>query len=188
MAANMLRDGKQNAANIAYAVGFNSEAAFNRAFKREYGEPPATWRRRVEEGREGRAQEAQRPGLPQQVVRYRTAKDGTRLAYSVIGEGPPLVKTANWLNHIEHDWKSPLWRHWIAGVHRRPLADPLRRARQRHVRLGHAGDLVRRFRRRPGMRRRLRRAREVRPARRSARARRSRSLMPCATRSGCAGW
>lgn len=46
MAANMLRDGKESSANIAYAVGFNSEAAFNRAFKREYGEPPATWRRR----------------------------------------------------------------------------------------------------------------------------------------------
>ena len=45
IAANMLRDGKQNTANIAYSVGFNSEAAFNRAFKREYGEPPATWRR-----------------------------------------------------------------------------------------------------------------------------------------------
>jgi len=48
VASNMLRDGKHNAANIAYAVGFNSEAAFNRAFKREYGEPPATWRRKIE--------------------------------------------------------------------------------------------------------------------------------------------
>ena len=28
-----LRDGKENTANVAYAVGFNSEAAFNRAFK-----------------------------------------------------------------------------------------------------------------------------------------------------------
>lgn len=47
VAADMLRGGKQNSANVAYAVGFNSEAAFNRAFKREYGEPPATWRRRL---------------------------------------------------------------------------------------------------------------------------------------------
>ena len=30
-----------------------------------------------------------------------------------MGEGPPLVKTANWLNHLEHDWKSPVWRHWL---------------------------------------------------------------------------
>jgi transcriptional regulator GlxA family with amidase domain len=48
MAANMLRDGRHNTANVAYAVGFNSEAAFNRAFKREYGEPPATWKRKQE--------------------------------------------------------------------------------------------------------------------------------------------
>ena len=110
VAANMLRDGKQNTANIAYAVGFNSEAAFNRAFKREYGEPPATWRRRVEA--EARALEPD-AALPEQEVRFCTAHDGTRLAWSAVGEGPPLVKTANWLNHLEHDWHSPLWRHWI---------------------------------------------------------------------------
>jgi AraC-like DNA-binding protein len=48
MAANMLRESNENTANIAFAVGFNSEAAFNRAFKREFGEPPATWRRQFE--------------------------------------------------------------------------------------------------------------------------------------------
>jgi pimeloyl-ACP methyl ester carboxylesterase/AraC-like DNA-binding protein len=112
IAANMLRDGKQSTANIAYSVGFNSEAAFNRAFKREYGEPPATWRRRIEA--EARAEEpVARSGLPEQVVRYCTAHDGTRLAFSMVGEGPPLVKSANWLNHIEHDWESPVWRHWL---------------------------------------------------------------------------
>ena len=61
VAANMLRDGKQNASNVAYAVGFNSEAAFTRAFKREYGVPPATWRRQFEEGAKTR-EEAQRAG------------------------------------------------------------------------------------------------------------------------------
>lgn len=45
MACNLLRDGKQNTANVAYSVGFCSEAAFNRAFKREFGVPPATWRK-----------------------------------------------------------------------------------------------------------------------------------------------
>jgi AraC-like DNA-binding protein len=44
-AAEMLRDNRQNACSVAYSVGFNSEAAFNRAFKREYGAPPATWAR-----------------------------------------------------------------------------------------------------------------------------------------------
>ena len=114
VAANMLRDGKQNTANIAYSVGFNSEAAFNRAFKREYGEPPATWRRRIEAEEQARVKAMAPHEVPPQEVRYCTASDGTRLAFSVMGAGPPLVKTANWLNHIEYDWESPLWKHWLA--------------------------------------------------------------------------
>jgi pimeloyl-ACP methyl ester carboxylesterase/AraC-like DNA-binding protein len=117
VAANMLRDGKANSANIAYAVGFNSEAAFNRAFKREFGEPPATWRRKVEAEAKAKLEAtARRRALPPQQVRYCNARDGTRLAFSVVGEGPPLVKTANWLNHIEFDWESPIWRHWLNAL------------------------------------------------------------------------
>jgi AraC-like DNA-binding protein len=48
IAANLLREGKENTASVAHAVGFGSEAAFNRAFKREFGEPPATWKRNQE--------------------------------------------------------------------------------------------------------------------------------------------
>jgi AraC-like DNA-binding protein len=48
-AANLLRETDDNSATIGFAVGFNSEAAFNRAFKREYGEPPGAWRRRKAE-------------------------------------------------------------------------------------------------------------------------------------------
>lgn len=51
--------------------------------------------------------------LPAQQIRFCTAQDGTGLAYSMLGDGLPLVKTANWLNHLEHDWDSPVWRHWI---------------------------------------------------------------------------
>lgn len=57
--------------------------------------------------------EAEQNALPAQQVRFCAAHDGTGLAYSIVGEGPPLVKTANWLNHLEHDWDSPVWRHWI---------------------------------------------------------------------------
>lgn len=45
VAAQMLKASRHNASSVAYSVGFNSEAAFNRAFKREYGVPPATWQR-----------------------------------------------------------------------------------------------------------------------------------------------
>lgn len=35
-----------------------------------------------------------------------------------MGSGPPLVKTANWLNHLEFDLESPVWRHWLRELSR----------------------------------------------------------------------
>ena len=48
MAARELRDGNLPIAKIAYEVGYESEAAFNRAFKRDFGVPPAAWRRQAQ--------------------------------------------------------------------------------------------------------------------------------------------
>ncbi len=44
-----------------------------------------------------------------QIVQYCTAKEGFKIAYAKVGTGPPIVKTANWLNHLELDWDSPIW-------------------------------------------------------------------------------
>lgn len=44
-AADRMRDTEQSIAEIAQAVGYDSEASFNRAFKRHVGEPPGAWRR-----------------------------------------------------------------------------------------------------------------------------------------------
>lgn len=57
--------------------------------------------------------------LPAQQIRFCTARDGTRLAYATIGSGPPLVKAANWLSHLDYDWESPVWRHWLVELSRR---------------------------------------------------------------------
>jgi pimeloyl-ACP methyl ester carboxylesterase len=56
---------------------------------------------------------------PPQEIRFCTAADGTRLAYATTGSGPPLVKAANWLSHLDYDWQSPVWRHWLIELSRR---------------------------------------------------------------------
>jgi len=45
LAAQALRAGREPVIRIAERAGYESEAAFSRAFKREFGVPPATWRR-----------------------------------------------------------------------------------------------------------------------------------------------
>lgn len=45
-AKHLLRETQKNVARIAYEVGYDSEAAFSRAFKREFGLPPTSSRDR----------------------------------------------------------------------------------------------------------------------------------------------
>src|SRR6266536_852940 len=49
----------------------------------------------------------------EQQIHFCTTPDGVQIAYSTVGDGPPLVKAANWLNHLEFDWQSPIWRHLL---------------------------------------------------------------------------
>jgi pimeloyl-ACP methyl ester carboxylesterase/DNA-binding CsgD family transcriptional regulator len=46
------------------------------------------------------------------IVRYVRASDGVQLAWAESGNGPPLVKAATWLTHLEYDIESPVWKHW----------------------------------------------------------------------------
>jgi len=48
-----------------------------------------------------------------QQIRFCKASDGVRLAYALSGSGPPLVKASNYLTHLEHDWRGPVWKHWL---------------------------------------------------------------------------
>jgi pimeloyl-ACP methyl ester carboxylesterase len=50
----------------------------------------------------------------EQQIHFCTTDDRVRIAYATLGEGPPLVKAANWLSHLEFDWSSPIWRHLLA--------------------------------------------------------------------------
>jgi pimeloyl-ACP methyl ester carboxylesterase len=48
-----------------------------------------------------------------QRIRYLRTSDNVQLAWAEAGTGPVLLKAANWLTHLEYDWDSPVWRHWI---------------------------------------------------------------------------
>jgi pimeloyl-ACP methyl ester carboxylesterase/DNA-binding CsgD family transcriptional regulator len=55
---------------------------------------------------------------PQQQIRFCKTTDGVRLAYAIVGKGPPLVKASNWLSHVEFDWRSPVWRPYLTQLAR----------------------------------------------------------------------
>ena len=54
-----------------------------------------------------------------QSIRFCHSPDGVRIAYATAGSGPPLVKVANYLTHLEFDRESPVWRHWIDELSKR---------------------------------------------------------------------
>jgi class 3 adenylate cyclase len=53
-----------------------------------------------------------------QTIKYCRARDGVRFAYAISGSEPILVKSGNWMNHLEYDWESPIWRHVFRGLSR----------------------------------------------------------------------
>jgi len=53
-----------------------------------------------------------------QRIDFCTTDDGVRIAFAVCGSGPPLVKTAHWMSHLQYDWDSPVWRPWLAFLSR----------------------------------------------------------------------
>jgi pimeloyl-ACP methyl ester carboxylesterase/DNA-binding CsgD family transcriptional regulator len=58
------------------------------------------------------------PRFTEQRVHFTHSFDGTRIAYAVSGHGAPLVKVATFMSHLEYDWESPIWRHWLEELNR----------------------------------------------------------------------
>lgn len=54
--------------------------------------------------------------MSKQNIRFCRSSDGTRIAYATIGNDSPLVKAANYITHLEHDWQSPVWHHWLTEL------------------------------------------------------------------------
>lgn len=53
---------------------------------------------------------------PAQDLRFCRSADGTRLAWATHGSGPPLVIASCWLSHLQYDWQSPVWRHFLESL------------------------------------------------------------------------
>jgi pimeloyl-ACP methyl ester carboxylesterase/DNA-binding CsgD family transcriptional regulator len=53
---------------------------------------------------------------PDQAVRFCRARDGVRLAWAIHGSGPPVIVVSCWLSHLQHDWRSPVWQHFLRDL------------------------------------------------------------------------
>ncbi len=56
--------------------------------------------------------------VPEPDIQFFTTSDGVRIAYTVGGQGPVLVRAIDWLNHLGFEWKSPFLRHWLSEIMR----------------------------------------------------------------------
>lgn len=62
-----------------------------------------------EQGGDAQAPAARGTENERQEITFARAADGVNIAIGRSGDGPVLLKTANWLNHLEFDWQSPIW-------------------------------------------------------------------------------
>lgn len=63
---------------------------------------------------------AQTPDLARsdtQNIKFTQSSHGARIAFSKSGDGPPLVRVAHWLSHLEFDWQSPVWKPLLETLH-----------------------------------------------------------------------
>ena len=51
-----------------------------------------------------------------QDIRFARSADGVGIAYAIHGSGPPLLIDACWLSHLQFDWESPVWRHYLVEL------------------------------------------------------------------------
>jgi class 3 adenylate cyclase/pimeloyl-ACP methyl ester carboxylesterase len=102
--------GEQTVKNIARAVGVFGLAASDIEALPEPDLPQPT--------AEPAPASASAASRYEQEIQFCTTRDGVQLAYARMGSGPPLVKTGNWMTHLEFDFETPLWRPLYAELSR----------------------------------------------------------------------
>jgi DNA-binding SARP family transcriptional activator/pimeloyl-ACP methyl ester carboxylesterase len=96
----------------------------DRTLRRELGTGPGPEAVRLREELAGALRDRGRlspadEGRLQQEIRFCRTPDGVTLAWAASGSGPPLVQAAHWMTHLDHDWHSPVWQHWLTALSRR---------------------------------------------------------------------
>jgi DNA-binding SARP family transcriptional activator/pimeloyl-ACP methyl ester carboxylesterase len=77
-------------------------------------EPQPETKQLYEEIRKSRSlTSSTQPKNLEQEIKFFFSFDGVRIAYATVGEGPPLIMAATFLRHLEYDWQSPIWQHWL---------------------------------------------------------------------------
>src|SRR5215471_9230608 len=87
----------------------------------ERGSPGTGSRARLGDTMDRRGYAAAMPGSnrtppTRDQVRFCRSVDGARIAYATHGDGPPLLVNTCWLSHLQHDWESPVWQHFLLGL------------------------------------------------------------------------
>jgi pimeloyl-ACP methyl ester carboxylesterase len=59
--------------------------------------------------------------IREQTIKYCTARDGLRIAYSIVGAGTPLVRVLGWFTHLEMEWDWPDLRYFWESLAARHL-------------------------------------------------------------------
>ena len=73
----------------------------------------------VRDGTRGaRVSQSRSRTLRAQRIGFCEVRDGTKIAFATVGSGPPILKAANWLSHLEFDWSSPIWGRSFAEIAR----------------------------------------------------------------------
>ena len=80
----------------ARALGLLGSEGLRPSFSLQSSHPPTLEHRKME-----------------QRIYFTHSFDGARIAFAITGNGPPLVKVANYMSHLEYDWDSPVWIHWL---------------------------------------------------------------------------
>ena len=78
--------------------------------------PSESGRQAQDDGNRLDARIPQNERVRTQEIRFCRSPDGAQIAFAISGTGPPILRAAHWMSHLQYEWESPVWRHWIDSL------------------------------------------------------------------------